>query len=175
VRSNLNGPKRITEVLPPAQKSAMEIPRKRNDFPETHALRRFYHHGVLQRRESHNDPRTRFHDGGSRAALQLGNGECRCRPGLEQYHDRTLSGQNPFAQARYAAITQLAVFEAVNAITGQYRPYLGTISAPPGSSVEAAAAAAAYTVLKNYFPAAAPTSTPHWPTRLPRSETGQQS
>jgi hypothetical protein len=28
------------------------------------------------------------------------------------------NGQNPFAQARYAAITQLAVFEAVNATTG---------------------------------------------------------
>jgi len=68
----------------------------------------------------------------------------------------TLAGQNPFAQARYAAITQLAVFEAVNSITGQYRPYLGAISAPPGSSPEAAAAAAAYTVLKNYFPAATP-------------------
>jgi hypothetical protein len=68
----------------------------------------------------------------------------------------TVNGENPFAQARYAAITQLAVFEAVNAATGQYRPYLGTISAPPGSSAEAAAAAAAYTVLKNYFPTATP-------------------
>src|ERR1700739_754435 len=27
--------------------------------------------------------------------------------------------QNPFAQARYAAIVQLAVFEAVNSITGE--------------------------------------------------------
>lgn len=69
----------------------------------------------------------------------------------------TVSGQNPFAQARYAAITQLAVFEAVNAVTGQYTPYLGTISAPPGSSAEAAAIAAAHTVLKYYFPAAAGT------------------
>lgn len=69
----------------------------------------------------------------------------------------TVSGQNPFAQARYAAITQLAVFEAVNAITHQYTPYLGTISAPPDSSAEAAAIAAAHAVLKNYFPAAAAT------------------
>ena len=30
----------------------------------------------------------------------------------------TISGQNPFAQARLSAITQLAVFEAVNACTG---------------------------------------------------------
>ena len=67
----------------------------------------------------------------------------------------TLTGQNPFAEARYAAITQLAVFEAVNAITGDYRPYLGTITAPTGASSEAAAIAAAHTVLKNYFPASA--------------------
>src|SRR5205823_6082327 len=32
-------------------------------------------------------------------------------------------GQNPFAQARFLSITQLAVFEAVNAITGHYKPY----------------------------------------------------
>ena len=69
----------------------------------------------------------------------------------------TVSGQNPFAQARFAAITQLAVFEAVNAVTGQYTPYLGTISAPPGSSVEAAAIASAHMVLRNYFPGASAT------------------
>jgi hypothetical protein len=65
----------------------------------------------------------------------------------------TIGGQNPFAQARFAAITQTAVFEAVNAITGQYDPYLGTIAAPPGASAEAAAVAAAHGVLKHYFPA----------------------
>ena len=67
----------------------------------------------------------------------------------------TLAGQSPFASARFAAITQLAVFEAVNAITGEYRPYLGTISAPAGASAEAAAAAAAHGVLEAYFPAKA--------------------
>ncbi len=65
--------------------------------------------------------------------------------------------QNPFAQARYAAIVQLAVFEAVNAITGEYQPYLGTITAPPGASAEAAAIEAAYQVLSTYFPASATT------------------
>ncbi len=65
----------------------------------------------------------------------------------------TLSSQPPFPQARYAAITQLAVFEAVNAITRQYKPYLGTITAPRDASPEAAAVAAAYGVLSNYFPA----------------------
>ena len=62
------------------------------------------------------------------------------------------NGANPFAQARYAAIVQLAVFEAVDAITGQYRPYLGTIVAPAGASPDAAAAQAAHDVLLNYFP-----------------------
>ncbi len=61
--------------------------------------------------------------------------------------------QNPYAQARYAAIVQLAVFEAVNAITGEYQPYLGTTIAPPGASAEAAAIEAAYQVLSAYFPA----------------------
>jgi hypothetical protein len=66
--------------------------------------------------------------------------------------DTAAVGQSPFAQARYAAIVQLAVFEAVNAVTGQYRPYLGTIVAPPGASADAAAVQAAYDVLVNYFP-----------------------
>lgn len=69
----------------------------------------------------------------------------------------TVAGQNPFAQARFAAITQLAVFEAVNAITGLHTPYLGTISAPRHASPSAAAVTAAHGVLKIYFPAAAAT------------------
>jgi hypothetical protein len=67
----------------------------------------------------------------------------------------TVAPQNPFAQGRFAAITAVAVFEAVNAITGEYEPYLGTIDAPPGASPEAAAIAAAHRVLVNYFPASA--------------------
>ena len=67
----------------------------------------------------------------------------------------TIGAQNPFAQARFAAITHTAVFEAVNAITGEYEPYLGNIIAPAGASAEAAAVAAAHGVLKNYFPGSA--------------------
>jgi hypothetical protein len=62
-------------------------------------------------------------------------------------------GLNPFAQARFLAITQLAVFEAVNAITDEYEPYLGTVQAPEGASAEAAAIAAAHRVLRTYFAA----------------------
>src|SRR5690349_24470969 len=65
------------------------------------------------------------------------------------------NGQSAFAQGRYAAIVQLAVFEAVNSITDDYRPYLGTIAAPPGASPEAAEVEAAYRVLTTYFPAPA--------------------
>lgn len=64
----------------------------------------------------------------------------------------TTSSQNPFFQARFAAITQLAVFEAVNAIDQDFEPYLGTITAPAGASPDAAAVAAAHDVLVNYFP-----------------------
>jgi hypothetical protein len=66
----------------------------------------------------------------------------------------TVQGQSPFAQARFMAITQLAVFEAVNAITRDYKPYLGTVVPPAGASADAAAIAAAYNVLKTYFPLA---------------------
>ena len=65
----------------------------------------------------------------------------------------TVSSQPPFPQARSAAITQLAVFEAVNAITQKYKPYLGTVTAPHDASPEAAAVAAAHGVLSQFFPA----------------------
>lgn len=65
--------------------------------------------------------------------------------------------QSPFAQARYAAIVQLAVFEAVNSITQEYQPYLGTINPPPDASPDAAAIEAAYQVLSTYFPNSTPT------------------
>jgi hypothetical protein len=58
----------------------------------------------------------------------------------------------PFTAARFMTITQLAVFEAVNSISGKYEPYLGTIGAPAGASEEAAAIVAAHNVLVNYFP-----------------------
>jgi hypothetical protein len=69
----------------------------------------------------------------------------------------TVGTQPPFPQARLAAITQLAVFEAVNAITHDYKPYLGTITAPSNASAAAAAIAAAHATLKNYFAASGPT------------------
>ena len=66
----------------------------------------------------------------------------------------TVATSNAFVQARSAAIVQLAVFDAVNSITGKYRPYLAIISAPPGASSEAAAVAAAHRTLVTLYPAA---------------------
>src|SRR5688500_5288543 len=68
----------------------------------------------------------------------------------------TIRNQNPFAQARFAAIAQLAVFEAVNAVTGGHEPYLWTVTAPAGASAEAAAVAAPHRVLVSYCPTSAP-------------------
>jgi len=59
---------------------------------------------------------------------------------------------NPFFQARHAAITQLAVFEAVNAIVRDYEPYLEVIDAPSWASPDAAAVAAAHLTLVTLRP-----------------------
>jgi hypothetical protein len=67
----------------------------------------------------------------------------------------TIPPQPPFPANRSMAIVQVAVFEAVNSITGKYAPYLGTISAPPGASAEAAAVMAAHGVLVALLPAQA--------------------
>jgi hypothetical protein len=73
----------------------------------------------------------------------------------------TVGGKNAVEQQRIAAIAQLAVFEAVNAITRGYEPYLKpdvrAIVARPDASPEAAAIAAAHAVLLHYLPEQAAT------------------
>jgi hypothetical protein len=64
----------------------------------------------------------------------------------------TVAEDNPFLQTRSSAMMHLAVFEAVNSIVGNYKPYLGTIKAPAGASPEAAAIAAAHRTLVNLYP-----------------------
>jgi hypothetical protein len=54
---------------------------------------------------------------------------------------------DPAMRARTAAIAQVAVFEAVNSIVGDYEPYREKIPAPSGASPQAAAIAAAHRVL----------------------------
>jgi hypothetical protein len=63
---------------------------------------------------------------------------------------------NANLQARWGAIVQLAVFEAVNAIEGDYEPYLGVIDAPEWASPDAAAIAAAHLTLATLRPDRAP-------------------
>jgi len=67
----------------------------------------------------------------------------------------TVASSNPFFQGRNAAIVQIAVFEAVNTIVGDYEPYLGTLKAPPGASPDAAAIVAAHDALVALYPASA--------------------
>jgi PAP2 superfamily len=68
----------------------------------------------------------------------------------------TTAGQPPAVSALSFAIVQGAVYDAVNAIDGGYRPYLARPAANPWDSKAAAAAAAAYRVLSGLFPAQAP-------------------
>lgn len=58
----------------------------------------------------------------------------------------------PVRSARAMAIVQLAVFEAVNAISHQYPGYSGTLSAFPDSSADAAIAQAAHDTLVALYP-----------------------
>jgi hypothetical protein len=64
----------------------------------------------------------------------------------------TTAGQPPAVSALSFAIVQGAVYDAVNAIDGGYRPYLVRPAANPWDSKEAAAATAAFKVLAGLFP-----------------------
>jgi UrcA family protein len=59
---------------------------------------------------------------------------------------------DPAARARTAVIVQVAVFEAVNSIIGDYEPYRSKLHAPSGASPEAAAIAAAHRALVSLHP-----------------------
>jgi hypothetical protein len=67
---------------------------------------------------------------------------------------------NPVIQSRWDAIVQLAVFEAVNSIVGDYEPYLGVVDAPAWASPDAAAIAAAHRTLVTLRPASTATLDP---------------
>jgi membrane-associated phospholipid phosphatase len=63
------------------------------------------------------------------------------------------SNTAPPAAARQMAMTQLAVFEAVNSIDRTFNPYASYIPCPNPTSKEAAAATAAHRVLSTLYPA----------------------
>jgi hypothetical protein len=88
-----------------------------------------------------------------RAALPPGNA-------VQQWNkiaEDTVVGAGPFQNEGliYMAYVSAAVYNAVTAIDGGYELYSSDISAPPGASMHAAVAEAAYTVLRYYFPAQA--------------------
>jgi hypothetical protein len=63
-----------------------------------------------------------------------------------------VADQPPTQMNRFAAITHLAVFEAVNAVTGEYTPDLASVMPSRGVSVDAAVVAAAHGVLRHFVP-----------------------
>src|SRR6267143_924953 len=63
------------------------------------------------------------------------------------------SGKPSATSSVWFAYASIAMYDAVNAIHGQFQPFYYTGNAPQGASDEAAAAAAAHRVLVNYFPA----------------------
>jgi hypothetical protein len=67
----------------------------------------------------------------------------------------TATNTSPQNAGRIAAITQAAVFDAVNGIDRRYAPYFVTDEAPRGASPRAAAVQAAFVVLKALLPAQA--------------------
>jgi len=58
----------------------------------------------------------------------------------------------PFAGTRVMAIVHTAIFDAINSIEGRYTPYKFKVSAPAGSSADAAGVAAAHATLVQLFP-----------------------
>lgn len=64
----------------------------------------------------------------------------------------TNGGKSPGAASVWFTYSSLAVYDAVNAITGHYQPFYYHILGPGSASIDAAAVAAAHRVLVNYFP-----------------------
>ena len=64
-----------------------------------------------------------------------------------------VGGKVPAASTVWFAYSSIAMYDAVNAITGEYEPFYYRIAGPANASIDAAAVAAAQRVLVNYFPA----------------------
>ena len=65
---------------------------------------------------------------------------------------QTAKAGTGLAQSRVYAIVHGAMFDAVNAIERRYHSYAADLKSPPGASQDAAAAAAAHTVLADLYP-----------------------
>jgi hypothetical protein len=76
---------------------------------------------------------------------------------IDDWHDRAVAAvyathQSPVAQGRTVTMVDLAMFEALNAISPRYRPYLTQLPASPQASAQVAAAKAAHDVLVSLCP-----------------------
>jgi hypothetical protein len=74
----------------------------------------------------------------------------------------TTGGKASVASGVWFAYTQIAVYDAVNAIDRRFKPFYYRGPAPEGASAEAAAVAAAHRVLVHYFPGQAETLDTHY-------------
>jgi len=68
----------------------------------------------------------------------------------------TWTGRGNPAQAYTSSLVQIAVYDAVVAIRGGYRPFFATIDAPDGANLDAAIATAAYRVARTRVNVATP-------------------
>jgi hypothetical protein len=80
----------------------------------------------------------------------------------------------PARAGRAIAIVHIAIFEAVNAIKGGYRSYVGLDRVSPGASVDAAVAQAAHDTLNALFPSQAAACTQLLTEDLARIKEGRQ-
>jgi hypothetical protein len=76
---------------------------------------------------------------------------------ITDWNDRAVAyvlgrGMSPPPAERVIAMTQVAMFDAINSIERRYRPYIAQLPVDAGASKEAAAAAAAGTVLAGVNP-----------------------
>ena len=69
----------------------------------------------------------------------------------------TWPGRGNPAQAYTSSLVQIAVYDAVVAIRGGYRPFFAAIDAPDGANLDAAIATAAYRVTRTRVNVATPT------------------
>jgi hypothetical protein len=70
---------------------------------------------------------------------------------MQSVRERVPPASDP-AVEQASPLVALAMYDAIVAVEGGYRPYLGPLRAPPGASAEAAAHAAAHAVLVAVFP-----------------------
>ena len=76
---------------------------------------------------------------------------------VTEWNEKTMAAsaqakQLPAAASRTVVVVHTAMFDAMNSVEGRYLPYKFKVSAPSGSSAEAAGVAAAHAVLLSLFP-----------------------